>query len=147
MEANNHINETSPKIFNNWYYRPGFSEKFNFWFGSILIEFPSGVEPGKGLDVTSENIFVICNVHYFDFLVSCMYVFNLLSLSSKWVTTLVATSYKNMESAQSYKNTSMTMVKNSEWRPFTFFMLNCVLQQKWKQNVPENISNVLVEFL
>ena len=76
-----------------------------------------------------------------------MYAFNLLSLSSKWVTTLVATTYKNMESAQSYKNTSMIMVKDSKWRPFTFFRLNVVLQQKWKQKVLENISNVLGEFL
>ena len=48
---------------------------------------------GKTVDVTSEN-----NRHskvlYFDFLVSCLYTFNPLSLSLKWVMTLVETTYR-----------------------------------------------------
>ena len=33
-------------------------------------------------------------VHYFDFLVSCLYTFNPLSLSLKWVMALVETTYR-----------------------------------------------------
>ena len=45
----------------------------------------------------------ISKVHYFDFLVSCMYTFNPLSLSLDWMTTLVATTYKNMEAGSPTK--------------------------------------------
>ena len=51
----------------------------------------NGLESGKAVDATSEN------VHYFDFWVSCLYTFNPLSLSLKWVMILVPTIYRNME--------------------------------------------------
>ena len=92
MEANNHVNEASTKNFNNWYCLPAFSENFNliYIFWKILIWKRSHRVSECGwayqrVDVTSGNIFVICNVYYFDFLVSSMYAFNILPLSSKWV--------------------------------------------------------------
>ena len=102
---------------------------------------------GKAVDVTSKNICVISKVHYFDFLVSCLYTFNSLSLSLKWVAVLVATTSRNMESGQSCKTTHMMKVKGSERRPFFIFRLNIVLRdlyqadevvmeiEKLKQNV------------
>ena len=53
----------------------------------------NGLVSGKAVDVTSENN-RHSKVHYFDFLVSCLYTFNPLSLSLKWVMTLVETTYK-----------------------------------------------------
>ena len=75
------------------------------WFlglkpSSIVLEW---LESGKAVDVTSEKFGVRSKVQYFDFLVSCLYTLNPLSLSMKWVATLVATTYTNMESMQSAK--------------------------------------------
>ena len=72
---------------------PGFFKKFIF--GSTLSD--------KAADVTSEKVGAISKVHYFDFLVSCLYNLNPLSLSLKWVATVLATTYRNMESRQSAK--------------------------------------------
>ena len=47
----------------------------------------------KEVDVTSENNHH-SKVHYFDFLVSCLYTFNPLSLSLKWVMMLVETTHR-----------------------------------------------------
>ena len=44
--------------------------------------------------MSPQKIIVISKVHYFDFLVSCLYTFNPLSLSLKWVMTLVETTYR-----------------------------------------------------
>ena len=44
--------------------------------------------------MSPQKIIVISKVHYFDFLVSCLYTFNPLSLSMKWVMTLVETTYR-----------------------------------------------------
>ena len=41
--------------------------------------------------MSPQKIIVISKVHYFDFLVSCLYTFNPLSLSLKSVMTLVET--------------------------------------------------------
>ena len=47
--------------------------------------------------MSPQKMFVISKVHNFDFLVSCLYTFNPMLLSLKWVMTLVATTYRNME--------------------------------------------------
>ena len=65
--------------------------------------------------------------------------------------TLVATTYRNMDSGQSCKITNMTRVKWSERRPFIFiFRLNIGLHdsyqadeivmatEKWKHKVPDD---------
>ena len=44
--------------------------------------------------MSPQKMFVISKVHNFDFLVSCLYTFNPLSLSLKWVMTLVETTYR-----------------------------------------------------
>ena len=44
--------------------------------------------------MSPQKIIVISKVHYFDFLVSCLYTFNPLLLSLKWVMTLVETKYR-----------------------------------------------------
>ena len=44
--------------------------------------------------MSPQKIIVISKVNYFDFMVSCLYTFNPLSLSLKWVMTLVETTYK-----------------------------------------------------
>ena len=87
----------------------------------------------KAVGVTLENTCVISEVQYFDFLVFYLYTFNPLSSSSKWVTTLVATTYRNMENGQSWKTTYMTMVRWLERTPFIFvFKLNVVLQNSYQ---------------
>ena len=87
----------------------------------------------KAIGVTLENTCVISEVQYFDFLVFYLYTFNPLSSSSKWVTTLVATTYRNMENGQSWKTTYMTMVRWLERTPFIFvFKLNVVLQNSYQ---------------
>ena len=87
----------------------------------------------KAVGVTLENTCVISEVQYFDFLVSYLYTFNPLSSLSKWVTTLVATTYRNMENGQSWKTTYITMVRWLESTPFIFvFKLNVVLQNSYQ---------------
>ena len=88
---------------------PGCFEKFIFELEAFSYQ--NGIECGKAVDVTSKNVCVISKVHYFDFLVSCLYTFNPLSLSLKWVTVLVATISRNMESGQSCKTIYMMRVK------------------------------------
>ena len=81
---------------------PGFFEKFIFGLEAFPYSNKMSLSLAK-LDVTSEKVDVISKVHYFDFLVSCLYTFNPLSLSSKWVATLVTITYRNMDSKQSAK--------------------------------------------
>ena len=62
-----------------------------------------------------------------------MYTFNPLSLSLDWMTTVVAATYRNMESGKSYKTTYMMMVKGSKRRPFIFvFRENIVLYNSYQ---------------
>ena len=102
---------------------------------------------GKAVDVTSENN-RHSKVHYFDFLVSCLYTFNPLSLLLKWVMTLVE---RNVEREKSCKITNMIRVKVSERRPFIFISrLNIVQRdscqadkivmeiEEWKQKVADD---------
>ena len=119
---------------------------------------------GKAVDVISKNVCVINKVHYFDFLVPCLYTFNPLSLSLKWLTVLVATTNRIMESGQSCKTTYMMRAKGSEGRPFVFiFRLSIVLCdsyqadeivmeiEEWKQKAPsdsvKSFSRVLLSVL
>ena len=44
--------------------------------------------------MSPQKIILISKVHYFDFLVSCFYTFNPLSLLIKWVMTLVETTHR-----------------------------------------------------
>ena len=88
-----------------------------------LEDFSHSIRMGLSLAkqlMSLEKMFVINKVHYFDFLVSCLYTFNPLSLSLKWVMTVVATTYRNMENGQSCKIINMIWVKGSERRPFIF---------------------------
>ena len=87
----------------------------------------------KAVGVTLENTCVISEVQYFDFLVSYLYTFNPLSSLSKWVTTLVVTTYRNMENGQSWKTSYITMVRWLESTPFIFvFKLSVVLQNSYQ---------------
>ena len=103
--------------------------------------------------MSPQKIIVISKVHYFHFLVSCLYTFNPWSLSLKWVMTLVETTYKETwrDREKSFKITNMIRVKGSERRPFIFISrLNIVQRdscqaneivmeiEEWKQKVAED---------
>ena len=65
--------------------------KIYFWAGMLLFIVSDNVlVSGKAVDVASESN-RHSKIHYFDFLVSCLYTFNTLPLSMKWVMTLVET--------------------------------------------------------
>ena len=86
------------------------------FFGKFIFEleafsYQNGFKFGKAVDVVSENVL------YFNFWVTCLYMFNPLPLLLKWVTTLVGTTYRNIESRQSCRTTYMVRIKESERRP------------------------------
>ena len=58
--------------------------------------------------MSPQKMIVISKVYYFDFLLSCLYTFNPLSLSLKWVMTLFETTYRKKcgerEVLQNYKH-------------------------------------------
>ena len=101
--------------------------------------------------MSPQKIMVISKVHYFDFLVSCLYTFNPLSLSLKWVMTLVETTYREKRREKSCKITNMIRVKGSERRPFVFISRLNIVQhdsyqadeiameiEEWKQKVVDD---------
>ena len=88
--------------------------KFNFWARSLIYQ--NKLETEKATDVTSENVL------YFSFWVSCLYTFNPLSSLLKRLMTLVAATYRNMESRQFCRTTYMMRIKESERRPFFKFL-------------------------
>ena len=104
--------------------------------------------------MSPQKIIVISKVHYFDFLVSCLYTFDPLSLSLKWVMILVETTYREkfgQRAGKSCKITNMIRVKRSERRPFIFISsLNIVQRdsyqadeivmeiEEWKQKVADD---------
>ena len=99
--------------------------KFNFWARSLMYQ--NKLETEKATDVTSENVL------YFSFWVSCLYTFNPLSSLLKRLMTLVATTYRNMESRQFCRTTYMMRIKDSERRPFFKFldgMLFCTIHTR-----------------
>ena len=87
-----------------------------FWAGSLVI-YQNGLESGKAVDVTSENVL------YFNFWVSCLYTLNPLPSLLKWVVTLIATTYRDMKSRQSCRTTYTMRIKESERRPFFIFQM------------------------
>ena len=108
----------------------------------------------KAVDVTSKSFCVISKIHYSDFMVFCLYTFNLFPLSLKRVTTLVATTYKNMESRLICKTTYVMRVKESEMKQFAFiFRLNTVLHNSYQADeivmeiVPDNFIKSSSRFL
>ena len=90
------------------------------WNISLIVP-DNELVSGKSVDATSESN-RHSKVQYFDFFVSCLYTFNLLSLSLKWVMILVEKTYreKRGEREKSCKITNMIRVKGSEKRPFIF---------------------------
>ena len=100
--------------------------------------------------MSPQKIIVISKVHNFDFLVSCLYTFNPLSLSLKWVMTLNI-QRRNVERWKSCIVAKMIRVKESERRPFIFISrLNIVQRdsyqadeivmeiEEWKQKVADD---------
>ena len=100
--------------------------------------------------MSPQKMFVISKVHNFDFLVSCLYTFNPLSLSLKWVMTLNI-QRRNVERWKSCIVAKMIRVKESERRPFIFISrLNIVQRdsyqadeivmeiEEWKQKVADD---------
>ena len=119
------------------------------WNTSLIVS-DNGLVSGKAVDVTSENN-RHSKVHYFNFLVSCQYTFNPLSLSLKWVMTLVETTYREKRREKSCKITNMIRVKGSERRPFIFISRLNIVQcdsyqadeivmeiEEWKQKVADD---------
>ena len=101
--------------------------------------------------MSPQKIILISQVHYFDFLVSCLCTFDPLSLSLKYMITLVETTERNVERGKSCKITNMIRVKGSERRPFIFISrLNIVQRdsyqtdeivmeiEEWKQKVADD---------
>ena len=105
---------------------PGFFEKFIFELETFLYSIRMALSLVKRL-MSPQKMFVL----YFDFFISCLYTLNPLSLSLKWVITLVATTYRSMERGQSCETTYMLRVKGSERRPF-LFRLNIVLHDLYQ---------------
>ena len=121
------------------------------WNISLIVP-DNGLVSGKSVDATSESN-RHSKVQYFDFFVSCLYTFNLLSLSLKWVMILVEKTYreKRGEREKSCKITNMIRVKGSEKRPFIFISRLNIVQhdshqadevvmeiEEWKQKVADD---------
>ena len=115
-----------------------FYENFIFKLESFSYHIVSEcayVWQSKAVDVTSESFCVISKVHYFVFMLFCLYTFNLFPLSLKLMMTLVATTYKNMESRLICKTTYMMRVKGSERKQSLFiFRLNTVLHNSYQSD-------------
>ena len=102
-----------------------FYENFIFKLESFSYHIVSEcayVWQSKAVDVTSESFCVISKVHYFVFMVFCLYTFNLFPLSLKLMMTLVATTYKNMESRLICKTTYMMRVKGQRGNSLFLFL-------------------------
>ena len=110
--------------------------------------------------MSPQKIILISKVHYFDFLVSCLYTFDPLSLSLKWMMTLVETTERNVERGKSCKITNMIRVKWSERRPFIFISRLNIIQrdsyqadeivieiEEWKQNVVDDYVKSITRVL
>ena len=80
--------------------------------------------------ISPQKVGVISKVYYFDFLVSCLHTFNPLSLSLKWVMTVVATTYRNMESRQSVWSKYFELSKESK-QNWTTELRNLFLCNFW----------------
>ena len=78
--------------------------------------------------MSPQKIIVISKVHYFDSLISCLYTLNPLSLSLKWVMTLVETIYREergeREILQNYQHNKGKGVR--KWTIIFIYRLNIV---------------------
>ena len=78
--------------------------------------------------MSPQKIIVISKVHYFDSLISCLYTLNPLSLSLKWVMTLVETIYREergeREVLQNYQYNKGKWVR--KWTIIFIYRLNIV---------------------
>ena len=110
--------------------------------------------------MSPQKIILISKVHYFDFLVSCLYTFDPLLLSLKYMMTLVETTERNVERGKSCKITNMIRVKESERRPFIFISRLNIIQrvsyqadeiviefEEWKQNVVDDYVKSITRVL
>ena len=110
--------------------------------------------------MSPQKIILISKVHYFDFLVSCLYTFDPLLLSLKYMMTLVETTERNVERGKSCKITNMIRVKGSERRPFIFISRLNIIQrdsyqadeivieiEEWKQNVVDDYVKSITRVL
>ena len=81
--------------------------------------------------MSQQKMFVISKVHYFNFLVSCLYNFNPLSLSLKWVVILVETKCSNMERGKSCKITNLNIFLWDSYK-----VVEIVMEiEEWKQKL------------
>ena len=81
--------------------------------------------------ISQQKMFVISKVHYFNFLVSCLYTFNPLSLSLKWVVILVETKCSNMERGKSCKITNLNIFLWDSYKAVEIVMEI----EEWKQKL------------
>ena len=81
--------------------------------------------------ISQQKMFVISKVHYFNFLVSCLYTFNPLSLSLKWVVILVETKCSNMERGKSCKITNLNIFLWDSYKAAEIVMEI----EEWKQKL------------
>ena len=81
--------------------------------------------------MSQQKMFVISKVHYFNFLVSCLYTFNPLSLSLKWVVILVETKCSNMERGKSCKITNLNIFLCDSYKADEIVMEI----EEWKQKL------------
>ena len=129
----------------------------------FLSRKPSHISEWAWGDLTSKNVCVISKVHYFDFLVSCLYTFNPLLLPLKCVTDSLCCNKKQKHGElavlQDYLHDEGKRV-GEETIYFFIFSLNIVLHDSYqademvmeidesKQKVPgdyvKNFSRVLL---
>ena len=105
--------------------------------------------------ISPQKIIFLSKVHYFDFLVSCLYTLNPFSLSMKWVITTYRQTERqtdrNVDKEKSCKITNMIRVKGSERRPFISISRLNIVQcdshqadeivmeiEEWKQKVADD---------
>ena len=136
------------------------SGKVYFWAGRLFLLYQIMGSCLAMQLMSPQKIILISKVHYFDFLVSCLYTFDPLSLSLKWMMTLVETTERNVERGKSCKITNMIRVKWSERRPFIFISRLNIIQrdsyqadeivieiEEWKQNVVDDYVKSITRVL
>ena len=136
------------------------SGKVYFWAGRLFLLYQIMGSCLAMQLMSPQKIILISKVHYFDFLVSCLYTFDPLSLSLKYMMTLVETTERNVERGKSCKITNMIRVKGSERRPFIFISRLNIIQrvsyqadeiviefEEWKQNVVDDYVKSITRVL
>ena len=136
------------------------SGKVYFWAGRLFLLYQIMGSCLAMQLISPQKIILISKVHYFDFLVSCLYTFDPWSLSLKYMMTLVETTERNVERGKSCKITNMIRVKGSERRPFIFISRLNIIQrdsyqadeivieiEEWKQNVVDDYVKSITRVL